>query len=125
MKVTISAMMLATIATADTLRTLGNRVGVLMGSAVNMYQLEGDSRYEAYSTQHNSVVTAEYECKMNIIRPNENTWNLGRCVLAAQYAHDNGMEFRGHSLVWGATSKVPNIVPGWLKNGNHSNWRLD
>ena len=94
-----------------------------MGSAINIYQIPrpeegyhgGDERYDTYFKNEHSIAVAEYECKMNIIRPNRDSWNLDRCVLAFEYAIEHGMEFRGHALVWGATSKVPNIVPGWLK----------
>ena len=114
MKVTTAAM-LATIGTAQTLRELGDSLGVYMGSAINMYHKDDDTRYDQYFKTQHSIAVAEYECKMNIIRPTRNSWNFDRCVYAFEYAIENNMEFRGHALVWGATNKVPNIVPGWLK----------
>ena len=113
MKLLTSAMV-ATFGAAATLRELGDELGVLMGSAINMYHAE-DQKYDEYFKSEHSIAVATYECKMNIIRPTKDTWRLDRCVLAFEYAIEHGMEFRGHALVWGATNKVPNIVPGWLK----------
>lgn len=45
MKVTTAAM-LATIATAETLRELADSLGVYMGSAIHMYHKDDDIRYD-------------------------------------------------------------------------------
>jgi endo-1,4-beta-xylanase len=112
--------MLATIATAETLRELADSLGVYVGSAINMYHKDDDDRYDKYFKAENNIAVAEYECKMKEIRKNKNKWDFTRCVYAFEYAIDNGMEFRGHALVFGATNKI-NPVPDWIKWETNAN----
>ena len=91
------------------LRDLGESRGILMGSALNMWHVQLDERYDENFKREYAIATAESDCKWGVIRPSQGVFNLDRCVDHFKYAIDNGMQFRGHNLCW------TNYNPNWLK----------
>lgn len=64
---------------------------------------------------HNSIVAAEFNMitpansmKMNLIQPTQDTFDFTDTDALVAWAQANGLEFRGHPLVWHTQA------PGWL-----------
>jgi endo-1,4-beta-xylanase len=77
-----------------------------MGVAVAPSSLEGDEG--VLIKKHFGSLTAENAMKMGPIHPNENTYNWEPADKIVNFAQDNGMKMRGHTLCW------HNQVPAWL-----------
>lgn len=67
---------------------------------------------------HNAIVAAEFSMitpansmKMNLIQPAQGTFDFTDTDALASWAQTNGLEFRGHPLVWHTQ------VPDWLNSG--------
>ena len=67
-------------AAAPTLRDLGEKRGVLMGSALNMWHVKLDEKYDENFKREYAIATAESDCKWNAIRPSQDEFKLDACV---------------------------------------------
>ncbi|AQQ54855.1 endo-1,4-beta-xylanase [Planococcus lenghuensis] len=84
-----------------------------IGAAVEPYQLEGESA-EVLKRHYNSIV-AENVMKPINIQPEEGVFNFEEADKIVEFAKENDMEVRFHTLVW------HNQVPDWFfldKEGN-------
>lgn len=78
-----------------------------MGAAI-------DTRYAEYTpilTKHFNSVTAEDQMKFDALQPTEGNFTYGTADQMVNFAIDNGMQVRGHALVWHRQT------PSWVFNG--------
>ncbi|BAM46412.1 MAG: endo-1,4-beta-xylanase [Amphibacillus sp.] len=84
----------------------------LVGAAVNAYTIDHDKEL---LTKHFNSITAENEMKPEHMQPEPNKFTFEVADKMIQFAEDNGMQLRGHTLVW------HNQMPDWFftdENGN-------
>lgn len=80
----------------------------LIGAAVNPLTLETQRDLLAY---HFNSVTAENEMKFERLQPAEGEYTFEQADQMVAFAQTNGMEIRGHTLVW------HNQTPRWMFEG--------
>jgi endo-1,4-beta-xylanase len=97
----------------QTLRTLGQRHDLYLGTAVDMAALAdpADPRYREIVAREFSTVTAENEMKWENLEPTRGTYNFGPADELVAFAKRNNQKVRGHVLVW------QNQLPAWLTSG--------
>lgn len=74
-----------------------------------------DAQYNNYSgllTKHFNSVTAENEMKFDSLEPTENNFTYGTADQMVDFATQNGMQVRGHALVWHRQT------PSWVFSGS-------
>ncbi|GAA4077809.1 endo-1,4-beta-xylanase [Amphibacillus indicireducens] len=84
----------------------------LVGAAVNAETIEND---QELLKKHFNSITAENEMKPMHMQPEQGNFTFDVADKMLQFAEDNGMELRGHTLVW------HNQMPKWFfedENGN-------
>lgn len=84
----------------------------LVGAAVSEYTIEKD---QELLKKHFNSITAENEMKPMHMQPEQGKFTFEVADKMVQFAEDNGMEVRGHTLVW------HNQMPSWFftdENGN-------
>jgi len=97
----------------QSLRALGLRHGLYIGTAVDMTTLNdpADPQYRALAASQFSTVTAENEMKWESLEPTQGTYNWGPADALIDFARQNNQRVRGHVLVW------QNQLPKWLTDG--------
>jgi endo-1,4-beta-xylanase len=70
-----------------------------VGAAVNK-GVVSNKEADAVLKRHFSTLTIENAMKFGVVHPAEDTWLWDECDLIADYARNNGMLLRGHTLVW-------------------------
>ena len=96
------------------LRTLAERHGLLIGTAVNTHALARDADYRDAMAREFSVVTAENAMKFGPLRPSREAFAFERADTIVAFAQEHGMKVRGHTLVW------HNQLPKWFEAGAFS-----
>ena len=72
----------------------------LVGGALNSFQIDaGDLAVEVARMQFNTL-TPEYQLKADVLAPTEGVYDFTRADQIVNWALENGMEVRGHALVW-------------------------
>ncbi|MDE6270877.1 MAG: endo-1,4-beta-xylanase [Muribaculaceae bacterium] len=107
------------------LRDYAARSGKNIGVAVPVWKFNlnnaNDTKTRTTAEQFNLVV-AENEMKIDATEPSQGNFNLGNANTLINFADRNGMDVRGHTLVWHQQ------VPGWIsedgKKNNH-HWTKD
>ncbi|MDE5813482.1 MAG: endo-1,4-beta-xylanase, partial [Muribaculaceae bacterium] len=107
------------------LREYARIAGKSIGVAVPVWKFNlsspGDSKPATTAEQFN-LVEAENEMKIDATEPSQNNFSLGSARQLTDFAAKNGMDVRGHTLVWHSQ------VPGWIsqdgKKNNHG-WTKD
>ncbi|MDE6109655.1 MAG: endo-1,4-beta-xylanase, partial [Muribaculaceae bacterium] len=107
------------------LRDYAARLGKNIGVAVPVWSFNlsnaSDAKTKLVAEQFNLVV-AENEMKMDATEPSQGNFSLGSANTLIGFASANGMDVRGHTLVWHSQ------VPGWIsedgKKNNH-HWTKD
>lgn len=99
--------------TQQSLRTLGLRHDLYIGTAVDMAALAdpADPQYRATVSREFSSVTAENEMKWETLEPTRGAYNFGPADQLIDFAKRNNQRVRGHVLVW------QNQLPTWLTTG--------
>lgn len=69
-----------------------------IGAAVYTWQLEGS--YGELLKKHFNSITPTYEMKPRFISPAEGQYNFAATDNYVQFAEANGMDIRGHALLW-------------------------
>ena len=95
---------------ADSLRALGARVGLRIGTAVNTDALASDSQYAAITGQQFSTVTPENVMKWDTIEPQQGVYNYAPADQLVAFAQAHGQLVRGHNLVWNSQQ------PAWFSS---------
>jgi len=91
----------------EPLRLAAQASGKLVGAAVQS-SLLGNSRYASVLARHFNYLTAEYEMKWDAIERTRGTNDFGAGDAIVAYARANGMQIKGHALIWHGS------VPGWV-----------
>ena len=74
-----------------------------------------DTQYNNYTellTKHFSSITAENEMKFDALQPSEGNFSYGTADQMVNFAISNGMQVRGHALVWHRQT------PSWVFSGS-------
>lgn len=95
----------------DSLRTLGAKQRLGIGTAVDMAHLGSDKPYTDIVAKQFSVVTPENVMKWEAVEPTRGTYDWAPADTLVQFAKQNGQEVRGHTLMW------HNQLPSWLTTG--------
>lgn len=98
-------------ASAATLREAGEKANppILIGAAISGSGL-GDNNYKRVAAAEHNYVTAENEMKWNSLEPNPGQFSWGSADNIVNWARDNNMKVKGHTLVW------HNQLPGWANS---------
>lgn len=107
------------------LREYAARAGKNIGVAVPVWKFNltaaNDTKTKTTAEQFN-IVVAENEMKIDATEPSQGNFSLGSANTLINFANSNGMDVRGHTLVWHQQ------VPGWIsedgKKNNH-HWTKD
>lgn len=78
-----------------------------MGAAI-------DTQYQSYAallTKHYNSITAEDQMKFDALQPTEGNFTYGTADQMVNFATQNGMQVRGHALVWHRQT------PAWVFQG--------
>lgn len=89
-----------------------------IGTAVGMQPFNSDEEYTEVLAEEFNMLTAENAMKWNPLRPNRDAFNFNNADALVDFAEDNEMAVRGHTLVWHSQ------LPGWLTNGTWSREEL-
>lgn len=84
-----------------------------VGMIVRANRLTG-THHELFTTEFSSL-TAEYEMKMNIMFPQENSYNWTAPDAIVNYADNNNINLHGHALIWHSST------PDWVENFSGTN----
>ncbi|MEV4348255.1 endo-1,4-beta-xylanase [Actinoplanes sp. NPDC049596] len=95
---------------ADSLRALASRVGLSVGTAVNMDQLGTNETYTKITAEQFSSVTAENAMKWAEVEAVRGTYTWEKADRLVAFAKKNKQLVRGHTLVW------HNQLPTWLSS---------
>jgi endo-1,4-beta-xylanase len=105
----------------DTLGGLGARIGLRVGTAVNMDVLGStgvDAPYTAITGSEFSTVTPENVMKWQLVEPTQGQYDWAAADKLVAFAEQHGQRVRGHTLVW------HNQLPNWLTGGTFTNDQL-
>jgi endo-1,4-beta-xylanase len=84
---------------------------VKMGTAVDTPIFLSNPLHNAIVAAEFSMITPANSMKMNVIQPAQGTFDFTDTDALVSWAQTNGLEFRGHPLVWHTQA------PGWLTSG--------
>lgn len=96
----------------ETLRSLAERRGLFIGTAVNAYALRDDAAYRETLAREYNMLTPENEMKFGELVKEPSVYNFGPADEIIAFARANDMSVRGHTLVW------HNQNPEWLRPEN-------
>jgi endo-1,4-beta-xylanase len=98
---------------SQSLRALGQRHNLFIGTAVDMNALNNasDPQYRQIVASEFSTVTAENVMKWESLEPVRGTYDWAAADQLVQFAKQNHQLVRGHVLVW------HNQLPSWLTTG--------
>ncbi|WP_437815243.1 endo-1,4-beta-xylanase [Sorangium sp. So ce1078] len=98
-------------ASASTLREAGEKANppILIGAAISGGGLN-DANYKRVAAAEHNYVTAENEMKWDSLEPNAGQFSWGAADNIVNWARDNNMKVKGHTLVW------HNQLPGWANS---------
>ncbi|AUG81869.1 1,4-beta-xylanase [Kitasatospora sp. MMS16-BH015] len=98
-------------APSDSLRALGAKQGLRIGTAVDMALLGSDQAYTRIAADQFSVVTPENVMKWEAVEPTRGSYDWKAADQLVRFARQHGQEVRGHTLLW------HNQLPAWLTTG--------
>jgi endo-1,4-beta-xylanase len=84
---------------------------VKMGTAVDTQIFLSNPQHNAIVAGEFSMITPANSMKMNIIQPTQGVFDFTDTDALSAWAAQNGLEFRGHPLVWHTQ------VPDWVTSG--------
>jgi endo-1,4-beta-xylanase len=95
----------------DDLRELSHKIGVRIGSAVDVTALAGEADYRQTLNREFTHITAENAMKWESVEPQRGVYTWDGADAVVKNAQRNRQELRGHTLVW------HNQLPAWLTEG--------
>ncbi|MBN1934757.1 MAG: endo-1,4-beta-xylanase [Anaerolineae bacterium] len=97
---------------SPSLRELADRHGLSIGAAVSPGPLRGDRSYaQALAHEFNSL-TVENALKFGPVHPQPDVYAFADADLSVDFAEKNGMQVRGHVLIWHQQ------LAGWVEKGD-------
>lgn len=96
----------------SSLKVEGRKHDLLIGTAVNGEALNNDAEYKKKIREEFSIITPENEMKFSVVQPNLNKFNFKNADKIVEFAEENEIKVRGHTLVWDKR------IPDWLENSN-------
>ena len=99
------------ICAAQSLRENADRLGILVGAAVNPARFK-EPEYSATLAREFNMVEPENVMKWAAIRPNRESFNFEPGDEVVRFAKAHKMKVRGHCLLWSEYN------PAWLRHGN-------
>lgn len=103
--------------TTDNLRQLADQRGMLVGAAIEPKLLD-EPQYAKTLKENYNFITPENRMKWGFIHPKKDIFDFKGADKIVDFALENDMKVRGHTLVW----HIEN--PSWLTNGNFSKEEL-
>src|SRR3569833_4238758 len=97
-------------ASASTLRALGARIHLRIGTAAIPPDLS-DPALSQITAEQFSVLTPGNEMKWQVVEPQQGTFNWTGADNLVNFAEERGQLERGHTLVW------HHQLPNWLTQG--------
>jgi endo-1,4-beta-xylanase len=116
-RLTILALVMASICAGQSLRQAADRDGVLVGTAVRPSQLS-ETAYASTLAREFSMVEAEDAMKWWVLRPDAAIYDFRQGDEIVRFAQAHQMKVRGHCLVWGRYN------PDWLTQGHFTPGQL-
>jgi endo-1,4-beta-xylanase len=98
---------------AQTLRDEADKIGMLVGAAVNPAKFTED-QYASTLAREFNMIEAENVMKWGAVRPKRETFNFQPGDEVVKFAKAHGMKIRGHCLLWSEYN------PGWLEKGGYT-----
>src|SRR5436190_11137095 len=95
---------------AQTLRAPADKLGLLVGTAVNP-TLFAEAPYAETLVREFNMIEPENVMKWGTVRPNRATFNFKPGDQVVAFAQAHGMKVRGHCLLWSEYN------PAWLAQG--------
>jgi endo-1,4-beta-xylanase len=91
------------------LRELAERSGMLIGAAAEPEDMSWEPLYEPIVAREFNIITTENVLKFGLVRKTPNRYVFGPADVIVDFAEQNAMQVRGHTLVWHEQ------LPEWLK----------
>ncbi|MGY8665104.1 endo-1,4-beta-xylanase [Bradyrhizobium sp. UFLA05-109] len=104
---TAAAFAAGSTSAAQTSASVNRRPGY--GAALNLWDLQADPRLGEAISQYCTQVVPECELKWPMLRPDANTFRFERADAIFDFARQNGLTMRGHTLAW------YHDIPDWTK----------
>lgn len=99
---------------SPTLRSLGDKRSLLLGTAVELDPLRTDSTYREVLAREFNLLAPENDFKFRRLQPKRDRFNFSRLDILIDFAKTHNMKVRGSPLVWHYAQ------PKWLEEGNFS-----
>jgi endo-1,4-beta-xylanase len=113
---TVAIARTSTSPTSVSLRTLAQAHGLWMGAAVAVEPLRDEDLYAETLAREFNVLTAENAMKFGPLRPDPDHYSFDAADTIVDFAEENDLQVRGHTLVW------HHQLPSWLTEGT---WTRD
>jgi endo-1,4-beta-xylanase len=91
------------------MRELAEDQGILIGAAVEPDDMALDASYNATVAREFNIITTENALKLGLVRRAPNRYVFGPADVIVDFAEQNDIQVRGHTLVWHEE------VPRWLE----------
>ena len=98
----------------NSLRYLAENRGIFIGAAVAIEPLRNDNKYRQILGSEFNIMTAENVMKFKYLHPERDRYNFTDGDAIIEFAKNNDMQVRGHTLVW------HNSLPQWITEGKFS-----
>lgn len=85
---------------SDGLHTLAAQKNMFFGSATSEDRIIADIPYRNALVRECGLIVPEYEMKWNVMRPTSTTYNFSDADFMINFARQNGLAVRGHTLCW-------------------------
>lgn len=100
------------------LRELANQRGLRIGAAVSPDPLRNDPAYVQVLTREFNSLTVENALKFGPVHPQPDVYTFADADLTVEFAEENGMQVRGHVLIWHQQ------LAGWVEQGDWTREQL-
>ena len=100
------------------LRELADEAGLLIGAAVEPEDMAWEPLYNPTVAREFNILTTENVLKFGLIRKTANRYVFGPADVIVDFAAQNGLQVRGHTLVWHEQ------LPDWLKVADYDREEL-
>ena len=81
-----------------------------VGMITRASYINGGGQHTALLKQEFNNLSSEYEMKMNIMYPSEDTYDFSAGDVIVAFAQENDMNVHGHALIW------HNATPSWVED---------